>query len=289
MDTAITVGNFDGVHLGHVHLVRRLKEEAARRNLKPLVITFDPHPIEVLQPRNRFFCKLSTAGEKVELLRKLGVEVEVLPFTEEFSKIPPERFLREFLLERFKAKLLVVGYDWHFGKDASGDVSLVREFCLKHRCEFAEVEPYTVGGKVVSSSLVRELLKEKRIKEAALYLGHPYWIRRRVEKGTGKGRELGFPTLNFGNVGRLCLPDGVYVVCIDGYPAVANLGYAPTLKGFKRTLEVHVLRDFFKISDRPRIVFKRFIREEVGFKTVEDLIEQIRKDVDFVRKTYYIT
>ncbi len=289
MDTAITVGNFDGVHLGHVHLVRRLKEEASRRNLKPLVITFKPHPLEVLQPRNRFFCKLSTAEEKVELLRKLGVEVEVLPFTEEFSKIPPERFLKEFLLERFKAKLLVVGYDWHFGKDASGDVSLVREFCFKHRCEFVEVQPYTVGGKVVSSSLVRKLLKEKRIKEAALYLGHPYWIRRRVEKGTGKGRQLGFPTLNFGNVERLCLPDGVYVVCIDGYPAVANLGVAPTLKGFKRTLEVHVLRDFFKISDRPRIVFKRFIREEVGFKTVEDLIEQIRKDVDFVRRTYYIT
>jgi len=251
-----------------------------------VVVTFDPHPAEVLRPPDRRFCRLSTAEEKAEVLKSLGVEPVVLPFTEEFAGLRPEEFLKEYLLRRLGARLLVLGYDWRFGKNAAGDFNLAKEFCQSFGCEVVRVGPYRVGGKTVSSSLVRDLLRRARLKEASLYLGRPYWIRRKPVKGKGLGRRLGFPTINFGRVEGLCLPDGVYAVSIDGLPAVANLGTAPTLKGERRTLEVHVLETPFEVSDRPRIVFKRFLREERVFKTAEDLVEQIAADAELARQVH---
>ena len=284
--TAVSVGNFDGVHLGHLHLLGRLKEEAAKRDLKPVALTFEPHPARVLR-KGENFCFLLTGGEKKEILEKqLGIETLVIPFTPDFSALSPEEFVQEYLINRLKASLVVVGYDWRFGKGAKGDFSTLRELCKKWGCEALQVEPYRVGGKIVSSSLIRGLLREGKLKEASLYLGHPYWIRRRRVPGRGIGSQIGFPTMNFNNVEKLCLPDGVYIVCADGKPAVANLGYAPTLKGESRLLEVHVLRDYYEVSETPRIVFKRFLRKEFTFKTVEDLIEQIGRDVELVRRTF---
>jgi len=285
--TAVTVGNFDGVHLGHIHLINELKKIAEKYNVKPLAITFEPHPVEVLSKRNRFFCKLSTLEEKKEIIEKqLGIEVVSLPFTKEFAQLSPWQFLEEYLLKKFNVKVILVGYDWKFGKNAAGTFLTVADFCAYKGCKALRLDPYKIGDKVVSSSLIRNLLKEARLKEASLYLGHPYWIRRKIEKGKGLGRKIGFPTLNLGNVDRLCLPNGVYVVCCDGHPAIANLGYAPTLKGFKRTLEVHILRDSFYVSDKPRVVFKQFLRPEKAFKTVKDLVEQIKTDIQNAKKIF---
>ena len=284
------MGNFDGVHLGHIHLINTLKGEARKRNLTPLVVTFEPHPAQVLK-KNGAFCQLSTTREKREIIEKqLGVKVEVIPFTEAFANTPPEEFIEEYLISRFGASLVAVGYDWRFGKNASGDLGVVKKVCSRKGCEVISVPPYEVGGKVVSSSLVRELLKEARLKEASLYLGHPYWVKRPVVPGKGLAGKLGFPTLNIEEgMENLCLPNGVYAVCCDGHPAIANLGYAPTLKGEKRTLEVHILRDSFEVSETPRVVFNRFIRPERGFKVVEDLIERVKRDIDLVSKTLSIT
>ena len=287
METAISIGNFDGVHLGHLYLLERLKEEAFKRNLKPLVITFEPHPAEVLK-KNGNFCKILTGEEKREIIEgQLGIETVVLPFTENFSRVLPEEFVKDYLINRFNAKVVVVGYDWHFGRDASGDFILLSGICKKFGCEALKVEPYTVGGKIVSSTLIRGILKEAKLKEASLYLGHPYWIRRRRVPGKGLGSKLGFPTMNFKGVDKLCLPEGVYAVCIEGRPAVANLGYAPTLKGERdRTLEVHILRNPYGVSDFPKIVFKRYLRREYTLETVEDLMEQIRRDIKIVKTLF---
>jgi len=152
METAISIGNFDGVHLGHLYLLERLKEEAFKRNLKPLVITFEPHPAEVLK-KNGNFCKILTGEEKREIIEgQLGIETVVLPFTENFSRVLPEEFVKDYLINRFNAKVVVVGYDWHFGRDASGDFILLSGICKKFGCEALKVEPYTVGGKIVSST-----------------------------------------------------------------------------------------------------------------------------------------
>jgi len=285
-ETAVAVGNFDGIHLGHLHLLETLREEAFKRNLTPLAVTFEPHPAQVLK-KERDFCLLSTAEEKREILEnQLGIKCEILPFTEEFAQTPPEEFVEKILLERFKAKLITVGYDWRFGRGAKGDIETVKEICRKRNCGVVRVEPYTVGGKVVSSSLIRGLLKEARLKEASLFLGHPYWIRRTVVKGRGLGSKLGVPTLNFKGVENLCLPNGVYAVCIDGHPGVANLGYAPTFGGRERTLEVHILRDFFEVSARPKIVFKRFLRPERAFKSAEELLRRIKEDIKHAKETF---
>lgn len=288
--TAVAVGNFDGVHLGHLHLINTLKREAEKRKLQPLVITFEPHPVEVLQPFNRLFCKLNTGWEKKYLIEhNLGVKTEVLPFTEDFSQIPPEVFVEEYLINRYGAKLIVVGYDWRFGKDASGNVETVKKICSRKGCDVIQVSPYKVGEKVVSSTLIRQLLRKGKLKEAFLYLGHPYWIARVPVKGKGLGRKLGFPTLNFEGVEKLCLPNGVYAVLCDGNPAVANLGYAPTLKGDKRRLEVHLLGRNFQISGQPFIVFQKFLRPEKAFKDVQLLKEQIKRDIEEAKKVFLIT
>jgi len=283
-NTAITVGNFDGIHLGHIHLIQNLKEIAHNLGLKPLVVTFEPHPVEVLSPLNKFFCKLSTAEEKRELIEKqLGVEVEIIPFTKKFSQISPEEFLEKYLLKRFKAKAIVVGYDWKFGKNAVGNFLTLKNFCLSKNCIVKRIEPYKVADQIVSSSLIREKLKKAQLKEASNYLGHYYWISRKIVKGKGLGKKIGFPTLNFKEVEKLCLPNGVYAVYCNGYPAIANLGFAPTLKGYEKTLEVHILKEKFTICNKPRIVFIKYLRSEKAFKTVKELIKQIEKDIELAK------
>jgi len=286
--SAVVVGNFDGIHLGHIYLLNKLREEAHKRDLTPLVLTFDPHPAEVLKNRKNF-CKISTASEKKEIIETIfGIKTEVIKFTEEFSQISAEDFVRNWLLKKYGARLILVGYDWHFGRNAEGNYELIKEICERENCEVLKVQPLILGGKVVSSTLIRQLLKQGNIKKAELYLGHPYWIRRKVVKGKGLASKMGFPTLNIEeDIEKLCLPDGVYAVYCEGLPAVANLGYAPTLKGKKRLLEVHVLDTVFHHPE-PKVVFKKFIRPEIGFKTIYELIERIKKDVELATRFFLI-
>jgi len=290
METAVVVGNFDGVHVGHLHLLRILKEEAQRRGLKPLAITLEPHPSVVLGGDDAF-CRITSAEEKRELVeRALGVELKVLEFTEELAQTPPDEFLRRVLMEHFGARLVVVGYDWRFGKNAEGDASKVEEVCAAEGCAVVRVEPYEVGGKVVSSSLVRKLLKKARLKEAELYLGRPYWVQRRREKGWGFASRLGFPTLNFGGVDDLCLPNGVYAVSVGGQPAIAYLGNAPSVKNLeRRILEVHLLGDpAVAEEENLRVVFRFFLREEMIFKNAEDLAEKVKEDIEKAKELFLI-
>lgn len=280
-ETAVIVGNFDGYHLGHRYLIDKLKERARERNLKTLVVTFCPHPLKVLAPKVRI-CELTTMEEKEEILKGEGVDyLCFIRFDKEFSRIPAREFLEEILFRRLGCRFLLVGYDWRFGYRREGEIELAREVGRKVGFEVEPAQPFTVNGHVVSSTLIRRLLSEGRLKEAETFLGRPYWIRRKVVKGEGRGSKIGFPTANLKGTENLCLKEGVYAVKVnDEMVGVANYGYRPTFGGKKKVLEVHIPGFSGNLRGKTvKVEFLKFIREEKKFESVEDLKRQIERDV----------
>ena len=285
-ETALTVGNFDGIHLGHVYLIQKLKEEARNRNLKSMVLTFCPHPLKVLAPQ-LLPCELTDIDEKVEALSELGVDYTVfIRFDKEFSKVRAKEFLKNILYERLGCRYLLVGYDWRYGYKREGEIELAKEVGKELGFEVEEAKPFRVENHVVSSTLIRRLLREGRVEEVRKYLGHNYRIKRKVVKGEGRGSRIGFPTANLQNTENLCLKEGVYAVKVeDKYKGVANYGYRPTFGGRKKVLEVFILD--FKGNLRGKkikVEFLKFIREEKKFNSVDELVKQIKKDIERVRK-----
>ncbi|NPB06807.1 MAG: riboflavin biosynthesis protein RibF [Aquificae bacterium] len=274
---ALTVGNFDGVHLGHRALINELVRRARERGLKPWALTFCPHPFELL---GRPFCELTDLHEKLKLMSELPLEGVVVARFETVSSLEPEEFLG-LLTERLGVKYLLVGYDWRFGKGRKGDAPTARKIGLKLGLEVESFGPVKVKGRVVSSSLIRELLKQAKLDEAAELLGRRYWVERKVVKGRGLGTKLGFPTANLEGTERLCLKEGVYEVLVDGkLKGVANYGRRPTLGGEERRLEVHLPGFKGSLEGRYlRVEFLRFLREERKFPSLEALRAQIEKDV----------
>ncbi len=287
--TAITVGNFDGFHKGHIYLVERLINEAKRRNLKTLLLTFFPHPLKVLAPGINF-CELSDIYEKIIIAQNLKVDYFVfIKFTRRFSLISARDFLEEIIFNKLNCRYLLVGHDWRFGYGREGEIELAREIGVKKGFEVGYVEPYKENGSIVSSTLIRRLLKEGRIKDAEYFLGRTYWIERKVIKGKGRGTQIGFPTANIKNTKNLCLKKGVYAVRInEKYIGVANYGSRPTFEDKdENLLEVHI--PGFKgnfLGKRIKIEFLDFVREERKFKSVNELKSQIEKDINIVVSMY---
>ncbi len=279
--TAIVVGNFDGFHLGHRHLIRILKKRAKERNLRTTVVTFCPHPLKVLAPR-LLLCELSSADEKAELLEREGVDyLCFIRFDKEFSKMGAKEFLEEVLYRRLGCRFLLVGYDWRFGHRREGEIELAREVGERLGFEVELVSPFKRNGHIVSSTLVRRLLSEGRLEEAEEFLGRRYWIRRKVVRGEGRGSKLGFPTANLKDTENLCLRTGVYAVLVnDELPAVANYGLRPTFDGKRKVLEVHIPGFSGDLRGRSiKVEFLKFLREERKFPSVEELKEQIERDI----------
>ncbi|NPA32601.1 MAG: bifunctional riboflavin kinase/FAD synthetase [Aquificae bacterium] len=279
--TAVVVGNFDGVHLGHKFLVEKIKRKAKERNLKSLVLTFCPHPLKVLAPQ-LLPCELSDISEKIELFEELGVDyLCFIKFDTTFARLRAKVFLKDILKERLGCEYLLVGYDWRYGYKREGEIELAKEMGKELGFEVELAPPYRVNGTVVSSTLIRRLLKEGRIEEAKTFLGHPYWIKRKVVKGEGRGSGLGFPTANLANTENLCLKEGVYAVVVDDkYKAVANYGRRPTFGGEKKVLEVHIPGFSGDLRGKKiKVEFVKFLREERRFKDKDELISQIKRDV----------
>ncbi|RLJ71217.1 riboflavin kinase/FMN adenylyltransferase [Hydrogenivirga caldilitoris] len=280
-DTALIVGNFDGLHLGHKYLIDTLKRRAHEKGLKSMVVTFCPHPLKVLAPR-LFLCELSTAEEKMELLKEEGIDyLCFIRFDEDFSRMSAKDFLEEVIYRRLGCKYLLVGYDWRFGYRREGEIELAKEVGERLGFEVELAKPFKKNGHIVSSTLVRRLLSEGRLEEAAQFLGRRYWIRREVIKGDGRGSRIGFPTANLKDTEELCLKEGVYAVLVDdGLPGVANFGFRPTFEGSKRVLEVHIPNFSGDLRGKSiKVEFIRFLREERKFPSVEELKSQIEKDV----------
>lgn len=284
----LTIGNFDGLHIGHRHLIQRLVASARERRAPAVVYTFDPPPRAVLgtKPAPR----IQSWDDKVEIMGELGVDhVVVETFTRAFAERPPAWFLEEVVGARIKPQAMVVGYDFRFGKGREGDVHTLREAFPD--LPVTQVEPLKLAGQNVSSTRIRSLISAGQVADAAHLLGCSHRIRGVVVGGDARGRTIGFPTANLQTTAELAPAVGVYAVRsrVGGGPwssAVANLGHRPTFDGRGFLIEVHILDFEGDLYGRMlEVEFVERIRGERSFASADELVAQINADITIARRT----
>jgi riboflavin kinase / FMN adenylyltransferase len=281
----LALGNFDGLHRGHVKILERIQRGAGERGGTTVVLTFDPHPPRVLRP-DKAPALLMTKSQKLEALARAGVQgAAVVRFTKEMSQWEPERFVRSILVEWLRVAEVWVGADFLFGRDRSGNFSLLRSLGAQHGFRAEKIDSIRYKDFVVSSTRIRRLVSEGRVDEAGALLGHHYAIEGTVVEGAKRGRGIGFPTANLSTSNELLPPHGVYAtaVSIDGqlHPSVTNIGQRPTFGNqLATTIETHVLKLDRNLYERTlKLAFVQRLRDERKFPDVEALQEQIAADV----------
>jgi riboflavin kinase / FMN adenylyltransferase len=295
--SVVTIGVFDGVHRGHQRVVGRAVQDAQQLGLPVVVVTFDPHPDEVVRPGSHppFLC---TAARRAQLLAGLGADaVCVLPFTREFSSLGPDEFVRAVLVDRLHAARVVVGEDFRFGYRAMGDVGLLTQ--LGEKYDFvAEGEPLVADDGVrISSEGIRAALAAGDVVAAERDLGRPHRVEGVVVRGEQRGRQLGFPTANLETLPHTAIPaDGVYAGWLNGvgadggdarrWPAAISIGTNPTFDGRERSVEAYALdRDDLDLyGTHAAVDFAARLRGMERFDSVDALVEQMRRDVDAARE-----
>ena len=293
-ETSLTIGNFDGVHLGHRELLRRTVAHAREFRVQAVALTFTPHPIRFFTPKARFY-EITTMGEKASRMEELGIDVLVVEsFTGEIGGMGPEEFARTIVHERMRARCVTVGYDFTFGRNRTGSPGMLQRIGRDLGFEVDVVPPLLRGGAIVSSSRIRELLLSGRVREAEELLCRPYAVSGRVIPGAARGRKLGFPTANIQFVQDLLPLPGVYVIDarVSGVVrrGVANVGFNPTFGENSLGVEAHLL-DFAGdlYGQEMSVRFRDRIRDERKFKSVEELVRQIEKDVGYARSARLAT
>jgi len=284
----VSLGNFDGVHLGHQAIMRRLVQEAQARQGTALTLTFHPHPFAVLRP-NQPFALILGLREKLETLAALGVQGVLLQrFTLPFSLLTPEEFVQRYLVKAIGAEKVIVGHNVSFGHKRTGRAETLERLGKTYGFAVEIVGPVMVDEREVSSTTVRALLNAGEMREVARLLGRLYAVSGRVEEGFQRGRGIGFPTANLRPRADLLLPNGVYAVVVDAgkmqIPGVANVGTNPTFGGSKRTIEAHLF-DFSAdlYGQRLRVGFVERLRGERKFPSVPELVRQIQEDANRAR------
>jgi riboflavin kinase/FMN adenylyltransferase len=286
---AVAVGNFDGVHRGHTALIARLRDIADEIGGPAVAVTFDPHPIALLAPA-RLQPPLTTIADRAELLQAAGADhVVVLRTTAELLRLEAGEFLDTMLGERLAAKAVVEGFNFRFGRHRAGDLALLSEWCHRRGVRFATVDRQTLDCAVISSSRVRTAMESGDVEAASTLLRRPYRLRGVVGVGAKRGRSLGFPTANIAELATLVPGDGVYaarVVLDDGaaWPAAVNVGPNPTFGESARKVEAHIIGFEGDLYGRPIAAdFATRIRETRPFAGPEELVEQLRDDVEWAR------
>ena len=289
----LTIGNFDGVHLGHRYILEQTLAKARLLGAEPVVMTFEPHPYKFFNPHEEHYLLLPFE-EKYVLIRKAGIEtIVVTEFTRDFAKMSPHEYARRILKELIGPSTIVVGNNFTFGRMASGDVSLLKSFGKEYGYNVVIAEPYVIGGKVVSSSRIRQHIRYGQVREAAGFLGYFPYIRGAVVTGTHRGTNiLGIPTANIETGWELLPQNGVYAVRASledeevrrQYNGVADIGLNPTFGGHELKIEVHLL-DFTRdiVGMRIRVEFIEKIRDEIRFFTADELGQKIREDINIAR------
>lgn len=280
----LTIGNFDGLHLGHRHLLRQLKTLAEEHHAPTVVYTFDPPPRVVLAP-HQHQARILAWPDKVRLLGELGVDqVIVERFTRPFAQHPPQWFAREVLGRRICPQALMLGYDFRFGRARQGDIDTLR--ALLPGTPIQEAEVFKLDGLTVSSSSIRASVLAGEVAVAASRMGRVYSLRGTVVLGDQRGRTIGFPTANLSTDSEMMPAVGVYAVWarVDGgepHMAVANLGTRPTFEGEHFSVEIHLLNFSGDLYGRELDVgFVQRLRGEIAFQNVDSLVAQIRVDID---------
>ncbi len=286
---AVSIGNFDGVHLGHAHLVERLVSRAHEHGGPALVFTFDPHPATVLRPQ-QIPPSLSWTQRKVELLGHLGVDM-VIAFAAdiELLKLSPHDFFERIILRHLGSRAIVEGPNFFFGHRRQGDVKLLGELCIQHGLVLDIVDPVNVDGDIVSSSRIREMVARGEIDRVNRLLTEPYRIRGSVVHGKGRGAKLGFPTVNLQEIEALLPGHGVYAcrawVAGRAWPAAVNIGPNCTFDEDAIKVEAHLIgadEDFY--DTQVEIEFFARLREPKKYASVDRLVEQVKNDILTVKK-----
>lgn len=281
----VTIGNFDGVHLGHQMLFSKVVSLAHRHGGTSIVVTFDPHPLKVLRPGS--IRLISTIEQKIELVERSGIDVlVVIPFDHDFAATTAEEFVEDILLGRIGLKELVVGYDYAFGRGRSGNIEFLKAKGEEMGFPVTVVEAHHENDMLVSSTKIRELIAEGRMRDVHQLLGRYYQIRGEVQRGRQRGRSVvGFPTANLQILEEdLCPKRGVYVtqVVYDGrcYGGVSNIGYNPTFGENRLVAETHIFDFDDDIYGKLiRINLLQHLRDEKKFNSPEELGSQIKKDI----------
>ncbi len=284
--SAAAIGNFDGLHLGHQKILRRLVEKANQQGLDSIVLTFSPHPEKVLG-RGRV-AMIQTLSQRLAGFQAFGIDgALVVPFSRAFSLLPGEEFIKEIIIRRLAARVIVVGENFRFGRNRQGDIRDLQRFGQYMDFSVHPVSPVCRGGEAVSSSRIRNLLSAGEIVRANTLLGRPYEIEGRVIRGSCRGRALGIPTANMETVNEI-VPPGVFVTRTElgggVYSSLTNVGVRPTFGERKRQIESWLFDFDGQIYRRKiRLRFLKKIRDERKFDSSPDLVRQIQKDIRSAR------
>lgn len=282
----VSIGTFDGVHLGHRIILDRLNHEAQRLRGESLLITFWPHPRMVLQPDYKDLRLLNTMDEKLSLLEQSGLQnVLVIPFSKEFSRTSSHDFIRSTLVDAVQMKKIIIGYDHHFGRNREGSFEILKEYQPIFDFELEEITAQQVDEINVSSTKIRHALFDGDLERSKEFLGYTYFINGTVVRGHSMGRTLGFPTANIkvNYPFKLIPKDGVYAVTITVrkkvYKGMLNIGNRPTFEGRDKSIEVHLF-DFSEdiYADDVKVDFIERLRDEQKFSGKEALIAQLKED-----------
>lgn len=287
----ITIGTFDGLHLGHKAILDKLKEKAAEINGQTGVLSFYPHPRLVLNPQDKTLQLLHTLSEKIARLDALSIQNFILlPFTKDFSQLSSAEFIEKILVKYLRIRHIVIGHDHHFGKNRDGNLDELIKFGVKHNFSVSKISSYQIDEINVSSTKIREALLLGDVKIARKYLGYNYSIQGKVIKGNQIGRKIGFPTANISmeEPSKLIPAMGVYAVWItyqnNKYPGVLNIGTRPTFNGQNLQIEAHIIDFQQDIYDQSLTVeFVDFIRSQQQFENVEALQLRISHDIELSR------
>jgi len=286
----LTIGTFDGVHIGHQKIIERLNQIKSHSKDKSMILTFYPHPRRVLHHGNEIKM-LNTFDEKIQLLDKFDLDhLVVEPFTAEFSRLSALGFVRDILVNQLYIKKLVIGYDHHFGKNREGNFEQLKEYGELYGFEVEEIPAQEIENVSVSSTKIRDAIEKGEIEKANIYLGYHYLLTGDIVKGEGLGRKINFPTINLyiKEDYKLIPKTGVYIVktilnqkTIYG---IMNIGIRPTVSGKGQTIEIHLLDYQGNLYGlKMQIEVLKRLRDEHKFNSVEELVRQIKKDENAAR------
>ena len=290
----VTMGTFDGVHLGHIKLLDRVVTKAIEKNTKSVVITYFHHPLETIHKKT-FPYLLTERENKEKLIKECGIDcVLYLDFDEKMAQMQPENFLKKIIIDEIGVHDIIVGYDTHFGNSREGNYQFLKSRSSIFNYSVELIEPLKIDNHIISSSLIRDYIREGDMLYAAKLLGRNYTIHGSVQLGHRIGRKIGFPTINLRplDVNKLIPAIGVYVceVLVDGkkFSGVTNIGYSPTMKTTRiKEIETYILDfDDDLYHKNVEIIFNKKLRDELLFKDKDELIEAIDKDVQQAREFF---
>lgn len=296
-NAVLTIGTFDGVHIGHQKIISRLKEVAAKKAGETVVLTFFPHPRMILHPDDLNIKLISTMNEKAELLENQGIDhLIITPFTRDFSNLSPQEYIKNVLVEKIGTSHIIIGYDHRFGKDRSGGLKELQDYASELGYEVEEIPKQDIDDVAISSTKIRNALLKGDVKTAENFLGYPFYLNGKVIKGDKIGRTIGFPTANLfiEETYKLIPGDGIYAVSIDfksgrlkgeKSKGMAYIGHRPTINGMTRNIEVNIF-DFSDdiYAETIRLNFLEYLRDDKKFNSLDELKHQLQEDEKEARR-----